>query len=438
MHIGFASQNPSSHYWVIVNHGVEERAAELGIRLTTTQSYTVEQQITAINGLISQRIDVLLIGPLVAVGLGGALMRAQAAGIPVVVLAAQVNDAPVKCTVRSDHMQGAAQAAAYVVEQIGGSGQVAHLIGPTVLQDNIDRAIGVRSVFDQYPDIEVVFEQESSDWSHESGAAFIRAALERAPNLRGVCLANDTLALGAVAAVEAAGRTGEIVVTGFDALPDAMIAIHERRLSATIHQSTRRIGRVGVEMAQRLGRGEAVPSLVLSDVSLVTGENLVAEMLESVYLLPLVLRDVVERSEALIQAREEVITAQKEALRELSTPLIPISDNVVIMPLIGTIDSSRAQQIIETLLHGVSSQRTRMAILDITGVLLVDTQVANVFIQAAQAASLLGAQVVLTGIRPEVSQTLVGLGIDLRGIVTRGTLQSGIAYAMSREEARRA
>ena len=438
MHIGFASQNPSSHYWVIVNHGVEERAAELGIRLTTTQSYTVEQQITAINGLISQRIDVLLIGPLVAVGLGGALMRAQAAGIPVVVLAAQVNDAPVKCTVRSDHMQGAAQAAAYVVEQIGGSGQVAHLIGPTVLQDNIDRAIGVRSVFDQYPDIEVVFEQESSDWSHESGAAFIRAALERAPNLRGVCLANDTLALGAVAAVEAAGRTGEIVVTGFDALPDAMIAIHERRLSATIHQSTRRIGRVGVEMAQRLGRGEAVPSLVLSDVSLVTGENLVAEMLESVYLLPNVLRDVVERSEALIQAREEVITAQKEALRELSTPLIPISDNVVIMPLIGTIDSSRAQQIIETLLHGVSSQRTRMAILDITGVLLVDTQVANVFIQAAQAASLLGAQVVLTGIRPEVSQTLVGLGIDLRGIVTRGTLQSGIAYAMSREEARRA
>jgi ABC-type sugar transport system substrate-binding protein len=438
MHIGFASQNPSSHYWVIVNHGVEERAAELGIRLTTTHSYSVEQQITAINSLISQRIDVLLVGPLVAVGLGGAIKRAQSAGIPVVVLAAEINDAPVKCTVRSDHMKGAVMAATYVVEQIGGSGQVAHLIGPRVLQDNIDRAVGVRSVFDQHPGVEVVVEQESPDWDHETGAAFMRHVLEHAPTVRGVCLANDTLALGAVAAIAAAGRTGEIVVTGFDALPDAMISIHERRLSATIHQSTRQIGRVGVEMAQRIARGEAVPPLVLSDVSLVTGENLVEEMLESVYLLPQVLRDVVERNESLAQAREEVIQAQKEALRELSTPLIPISDNVVIMPLIGTIDSARAQQIIETLLHGVSSQRTRMAILDITGVLLVDTQVANVFIQAAQAASLLGAQVVLTGIRPEVSQTLVGLGIDLRGIVTRGTLQSGIAYAMSRDEARRA
>ena len=438
MHIGFASQNPSSHYWVIVNHGVEERAAELGIRLTTTQSYNIEQQISAINGLISQRVDVLLVGPLATVGLASAINQARSAGIPVVVLAAEISDAPVTCTVRSDHMKGAVMAATYVVEQIGGSGEVAHLIGPRILQDNVDRAVGVRSVFDQHPAIEVVVEEESPDWDHESGAAFMRRVLERAPNVRGVCLANDTLALGAVAAIAAAGRTGEIVVTGFDATPDAMVSIHQQRLSATIHQSTRQIGRIGVEIAQRLSRGEAVPPLVLSDIALVTAANLIDEMLESVYLLPQVLRDVVERSESLAQAREDVIRAQKEALRELSTPLIPISDNVVIMPLIGTIDSSRAQQIIETLLHGVSSQRTRMAILDITGVLLVDTQVANVFIQAAQAASLLGAQVVLTGIRPEVSQTLVGLGVDLRGIVTRGTLQSGIAYAMSRDEIHRA
>jgi ABC-type sugar transport system substrate-binding protein len=234
MHIGFASQNPSSHYWVIVDHGVEERAAELGIRLTTTHSYSVEQQINAINGLISQRIDVLLVGPLVTVGLASAIKRAQSAGIPVVVLAAEIKDVPVTCTVRSDHMKGAVMAATYVVEQIGGSGEVAHLIGPRILQDNVDRAIGVRSVFDQHPGIEVVVEEESPDWDHESGAAFMRRVLERAPNVRGVCLANDTLALGAVAAIEAAGRTGEIVVTGFDSTPDAMVSIHQRRLSATI------------------------------------------------------------------------------------------------------------------------------------------------------------------------------------------------------------
>jgi rsbT co-antagonist protein RsbR len=169
---------------------------------------------------------------------------------------------------------------------------------------------------------------------------------------------------------------------------------------------------------------------VLSDVSLVTCANLVEEMLASVALLPRVLSTVVDRNEALAHAREEVITAQKEALRELSTPIIPISDTVMIMPLIGTIDTARAQQVIETLLEGVAASRIRTAIIDITGVLLVDTQVANVLIQAAQAVKLLGAQVVLTGIRPEVSQTLVGLGIELRGIVTQSTLQSGIAYAI--------
>ncbi|HYF65382.1 MAG TPA: substrate-binding domain-containing protein [Herpetosiphonaceae bacterium] len=432
MHIGYATQNPSSHYWVIVNHGVQERAAELGIRVTAIPAYSVDQQIAAINTLIGQRIDALLVGPLVANGLGGAISRAKAAGIPVVVLAAQVNDAPVACTVRSDHTKGAALAAAHVVERLEGVGKVAHLIGPTVLQDNLDRAAGVRGVFDQHPGIEVVYEWESPDWDPESGAAFMRKVLELAPDVAGVCVANDTLALGAVEAIAAAGRIGDIVVTGFDAVPDAMISIYERRLSASIHQSTRQIGRIGVELAQQLARGATVPPLVLSDVSLVTRANLVEEMLESAYLLPTVLRDVVERSEELINAREEIIRAQKEALRELSTPLIPISDSVTIMPLIGTIDTSRAQQIIETLLHGVSSQRTRTAILDITGVLLVDTQVANVLIQAAQAARLLGAEVVLTGIRPEVSQTLVGLGVNLGGIVTRGTLQSGIAYAMDR------
>ena len=87
---------------------------------------------------------------------------------------------------------------------------------------------------------------------------------------------------------------------------------------------------------------------------------------------------------------------------------------------------------LETLLEGVAVSRASTAILDITGVPVVDTQVANALLRAAQAVKLLGAQVVLTGIRPEVAQTLVGLGADLSGIVTRATLQSGIAYGMDR------
>ncbi|WP_437522206.1 PAS domain-containing protein [Sorangium sp. So ce726] len=128
--------------------------------------------------------------------------------------------------------------------------------------------------------------------------------------------------------------------------------------------------------------------------------------------------------------QEEVISAQQAALRELSTPLIPLADRVVAMPLVGTIDSGRAEQIMETLLSGISSQGAHTAILDITGVRAVDTHVADALTRTARAAQLLGTRVVLTGVRPEVAQTLVTLGVDLSGITTLSTLQSGIAHAL--------
>ena len=138
--------------------------------------------------------------------------------------------------------------------------------------------------------------------------------------------------------------------------------------------------------------------------------------------------------EALRQSirQEEIIRAQAAALTELSTPLIPISDDVVVMPLIGTVDSMRAQQVMDTLLSGIVCRGAKVAILDITGVAVVDTQVANAIIRAARAAKMLGAEVMLTGIRPEVARTLVGLDIDLEGIMTHGSLQAGITAAFRR------
>lgn len=128
--------------------------------------------------------------------------------------------------------------------------------------------------------------------------------------------------------------------------------------------------------------------------------------------------------------QEEIIAVQAATLAELSTPLIPISAKIVAMPLIGSIDASRAQRIIDTLLTGISDTRASTAILDITGVAVVDTQVADALLRAARSVRLLGAEVILTGIRPDVAQTLVNLGTNLEGIVTRATLQSGIAFAM--------
>ncbi len=136
--------------------------------------------------------------------------------------------------------------------------------------------------------------------------------------------------------------------------------------------------------------------------------------------------------------QEQVIAAQQAMLRELSTPLLPIAEQVVAMPVIGAIDSHRAAQIMETLLEGVACYRARIAILDITGVRVVDTQVAGALMRVAQAARLLGAQVVITGIGPEVAQTLMHIGAELTSMIAKPNLQEGIAFALHQRKGDRA
>ncbi len=147
-----------------------------------------------------------------------------------------------------------------------------------------------------------------------------------------------------------------------------------------------------------------------------------------------VARDITEikQEEQRRQSQEAIIRQQANALIELSTPLIPISDHTLLLPLVGALDSQRAQQVMETLLQGIAAHSAESVILDITGVPLVDTHVAAMLLRAAQAVRLLGARVMLTGIRPEVAQAIVGLGVDLSSIETRASLQDGIAATLGR------
>jgi rsbT co-antagonist protein RsbR len=128
--------------------------------------------------------------------------------------------------------------------------------------------------------------------------------------------------------------------------------------------------------------------------------------------------------------QEATIRAQAVLLAELSTPLLRIGAGALVLPLVGSLDSYRAGRVVETLLRTIEEQRTDLVILDITGVPIVDTQVANVLLQTARAVRLLGARIVLTGIRPDVAQTIVALGVDLGDIITRADLQEGIKYAL--------
>ncbi|WP_437764539.1 PAS domain-containing protein [Sorangium sp. So ce281] len=132
------------------------------------------------------------------------------------------------------------------------------------------------------------------------------------------------------------------------------------------------------------------------------------------------------------EMQRQLIEMHQATIQELITPLLPLAPGVVAMPIVGSVDPARAEQILTTLLEGIADRQAKIAILDITGVKVVDERVARSFIDAARAAGLLGTRVVLTGIKPQIAQTLTTMGADLSGIVTKGTLESGIAYALGR------
>lgn len=146
-------------------------------------------------------------------------------------------------------------------------------------------------------------------------------------------------------------------------------------------------------------------------------------------------REQAEQARAALQ--DEVIRVQRALLEELSTPLIPIREDIMVLPLIGVVDARRADQMLETVLHAAVGKQTRVVIIDITGVKQVDTHVANTILRTAQALGLVGAEVVLTGIRSDVARTLVELDVSLATLVVRGTLASGIAYATGQGGRRR-
>ncbi|MCP4543811.1 MAG: GAF domain-containing protein [Chloroflexi bacterium] len=139
-------------------------------------------------------------------------------------------------------------------------------------------------------------------------------------------------------------------------------------------------------------------------------------------------REVAERE----RLQQEVIQAQKQTLQELSTPIIPIMDQIIVMPLIGSIDSMRARDITRALLAGIRQQRAKIVILDITGVSIVDSSVAEHLNKTIQSARLKGARTIITGISDAVAETIVDLGIDWSGVATVSNLQTGLRAALAR------
>jgi rsbT co-antagonist protein RsbR len=130
-----------------------------------------------------------------------------------------------------------------------------------------------------------------------------------------------------------------------------------------------------------------------------------------------------------VQERERIIRQQQEAIRELSTPVLQVRERLLILPIIGVLDSQRARQVTEQLLRGIRSNRAKVAVVDITGVPTVDSTVANHLVQTVEASRLMGASVIITGLSSEIAQTLVTIGVDLSKVTAVGDLQGGIEQA---------
>jgi rsbT co-antagonist protein RsbR len=157
------------------------------------------------------------------------------------------------------------------------------------------------------------------------------------------------------------------------------------------------------------------------------------EMLETIWAASeLIDRLAIITTEAYMATREELIMRQQQELLELSTPVVKLWDGILALPIIGTLDSSRTQMVMENLLQTVVATNSKFAIIDITGVPTVDTLVAQHLLKTITAARLMGAECILSGIRPQIAQTIVHLGINLEDVVTKAKLSDAFALALDR------
>ena len=266
--IAFVLKTPNNPFFIDMQRGAEEAARRLGVRLVVQapeREIDVEKQMQIVENLVQTGVAALCIAPASSKGIIPALAKANAARIPIVVVddevdAAAAAEAGVRTDsyVGSDNVEGGRLAGRHLVDASRGRAKVAVLEGIPGHETGDSRLRGFREAIGAARGVEVVASQ-TANWERDQGFTVFQNMLQAHPEIDSVFACNDMMALGAVEAIAAAGRTGKIRVIGFDAVDDARKAIEAGSMDASIAQFPSEMGRLAVETAVRLVRGEKVP-----------------------------------------------------------------------------------------------------------------------------------------------------------------------------------
>ncbi len=321
-HVGLVLGIPSvgTYIWTMIGSCFRNEAAARQVSQTTLRARTVTEEGSALSRLVGQGVDAIAIRPLVSDDpeLLRGLDKVRAARIPVITLDSFVDHPAVACTVGLDNWAAQALAATYVFDRLHGRGKVAFLAGDPQSSAGVARNASFHDLLTRYPGIQLIYEA-NIDWvtpvsRRTQGEALTRAALEVAPDLDAVVASSDEAALGAIDVLEEQGVRGRLV-SGYDGLPDGLLAVHDRRMAATIRQGPLAIARAAIDVALALVRGEVVERRAAVPAEFVTSENAVELMVNALRFMPGLIEDLTENHE---QQRHTMmaLAASKESLEE--------------------------------------------------------------------------------------------------------------------------
>lgn len=267
--IGLSVSTQNNPFFVTLVEGAQKAADEAGVSLTVVDAGDdATKQVSDIEDLVSKNVSVLIVNPVDSDAVTGAVEAAVAKGVKVISVDRVVNGVDIDCQIASDNVAGAELATQYIVDTLGEGVKTAELIGTSGASAAIDRSQGFHNIADEKLDIVA---SQTANFDRTEGMSVMENMLQGNGDIQAVFAANDEMALGAVEAVTGAKK--DVLVVGFDATDDAMEAIREGRMGATIAQQPDLIGSTAVENAIKLIKGETIPKEIPVEVTLITKDN---------------------------------------------------------------------------------------------------------------------------------------------------------------------